>query len=127
MVGGSDGAEGRSALSDIPVIVLSIVDEKQMGYALGAADYLPFIRLGTTCRRSAEIRVRRPPCPVLIVEDDESLRELLRRRLQKEQWTVIEAENGREGLERMSERTGTHPSRPDDARNGRLPVFGRGS
>jgi CheY-like chemotaxis protein len=41
---------------------------------------------------------------VLIVEDDASLRELLRRRLQKEQWTVIEAENGRSGLERMAQR-----------------------
>ena len=28
------------ALSDIPVIMLTIMDEKQMGYALGAADYL---------------------------------------------------------------------------------------
>jgi signal transduction histidine kinase/DNA-binding response OmpR family regulator len=92
-------------LSDIPVIVLSIVDEKQMGYALGAADYLAkpidWERLAAVLQR---YECARPPCPVLIVEDDASLRELLRRRLQKEQWTVIEAENGREGLERMSER-----------------------
>ncbi len=93
------------ALSDIPVIVLSIVDEKQMGYALGAADYLAkpidWERLAAVLQR---YECARPPCPVLIVEDDASLRELLRRRLQKEQWTVIEAKNGREGLERMSER-----------------------
>jgi len=93
------------ALSDIPVIVLSIVDEKQMGYALGAADYLAkpidWERLAAVLQR---YECARPPCPVLIVEDDASLRELLRRRLQKEQWTVIEAENGRAGLERMSER-----------------------
>ena len=92
-------------LSDIPVIVLSIVDEKQMGYALGAADYLTkpidWERLAAVLEK---FECPRPPCPVLIVEDDTSLRELLRRRLQKEQWTVIEAENGRAGLERMSER-----------------------
>ena len=92
-------------LSDIPVIVLSIVDEKQMGYALGAADYLTkpidWERLAAVLER---FECPRPPCPVLIVEDDASLRELLRRRLQKEQWTVIEAENGRAGLERMAER-----------------------
>jgi signal transduction histidine kinase/DNA-binding response OmpR family regulator len=92
-------------LSDIPVIVLSIVDEKQMGYALGAADYLAkpidWERLAAVLKR---YECARPPCPVLIIEDDANLRELLRRRLQKEQWTVIEAENGRAGLERMSER-----------------------
>jgi signal transduction histidine kinase/DNA-binding response OmpR family regulator len=93
------------ASADIPVIMLSIVDEKQMGYALGASDYLTkpldWERLADVLEK---YECSRPPCPVLIVEDDASLRELLRRRLQKEQWTVIEAENGRTGLERMAER-----------------------
>lgn len=92
-------------LSNIPVIMLTITDEKQMGYALGAADYLTkpieWERLAAVLQR---YECPRPPCPVLIVEDDASLRELLRRRLQKEQWTVIEAENGRSGLERMAQR-----------------------
>jgi signal transduction histidine kinase/CheY-like chemotaxis protein len=93
------------ASADIPVIMLSIVDEKQMGYSLGASDYLTkpldWERLADVLEK---YECSRPPCPVLIVEDDASLRELLRRRLQKEQWTVIEAENGRTGLERMAER-----------------------
>ncbi len=92
-------------LSEIPVIMLSIMDEKNMGYALGAADYLTkpidWERLAAVLQR---YECPRPPCPVLIVEDDAGMRELLRRRLEKEQWTVIEAENGRVALERMNKR-----------------------
>jgi signal transduction histidine kinase/CheY-like chemotaxis protein/HAMP domain-containing protein len=92
-------------LSDISVIVLSIVDEKQMGYALGAADYLTkpvdWERLAAVLQR---YQSPRSPCPVLIVEDDASLRALLRRRLEKDGWTVIEAANGRVALEFMAEK-----------------------
>jgi signal transduction histidine kinase/CheY-like chemotaxis protein/HAMP domain-containing protein len=92
------------ALSDIPVIMLSMVDEKQMGYALGAADYLTkpieWERLAVLVKR---YQCARPPCPVLIVEDDGGMRVMLRRRLEKEGWTVIEAENGRAGLEQMEQ------------------------
>jgi signal transduction histidine kinase/CheY-like chemotaxis protein len=92
-------------LSEIPVIMLSIMDEKNMGYALGAADYLTkpidWERLAVLLER---YQCARPPCPVLIVEDDAGMREMLRRRLEKEGWRVIEAKNGRVALERMAER-----------------------
>ncbi len=92
-------------LADIPVIMLTIVDEKNLGYALGAADYLtkPIER-----ERLASVlqkyRCTLPLCPVLIVEDDAATRELLRRTLEHEGWTVSEAENGRVGLARVAER-----------------------
>jgi CheY-like chemotaxis protein len=92
-------------LSEIPVIMLTIMDEKQMGYALGAADYLTkpidWERLAAVLQR---YECARPPCPVLLVEDDPVMREMLQRRLEKEGWKVIEAENGRVALERMAER-----------------------
>jgi len=91
-------------LSEIPVIMLTIMDEKQMGYALGAADYLTkpidWDRLAAVLER---YECARPPCPLLVVEDDPVMRDMLRRRLEKEDWTVIEAENGRVALERMAE------------------------
>ncbi|HEV8721597.1 MAG TPA: response regulator [Candidatus Binatia bacterium] len=91
-------------LSEIPVIMLSIMDEKNMGYALGAADYLTkpidWERLAVVLER---YQCARPPCPVLIIEDDANMRDMLRRRLEKEGWKVIEAENGRAALERMAE------------------------
>jgi CheY-like chemotaxis protein len=93
------------ALSEIPVIMVTIMDEKQMGYALGAADYLTkpidWDRLTAILER---YECARPPCPVLVVEDDPVMREMLHRRLEKEGWKVIDAENGRVALERMTER-----------------------
>ena len=91
-------------VSDIPVIMVSIVDEKHMGYALGAAEYLTkpidWEHLSALLER---YQCARPPCPVLIVEDDAALREMFRRRLEKENWKTVEAGNGREALERMVE------------------------
>jgi len=42
--------------------------------------------------------------PVLVVEDDANQRDLARRLLRKEGWSVMEAENGRVALARMAER-----------------------
>ncbi|MBI4494744.1 MAG: response regulator [Chloroflexi bacterium] len=92
-------------LADIPVVMLSMVDEKNMGYALGASDYLtkPIERdrLAATLRR---YRRGEAPGSVLLVEDDRASREMMRRLLEREEWTVDEAENGRIGLERVAER-----------------------
>jgi signal transduction histidine kinase/NO-binding membrane sensor protein with MHYT domain/CheY-like chemotaxis protein len=90
-------------LATIPVIMVTILDEKNMGFALGASDYLtkPIDReyLAGLLRK---YRCAHPPCLVLLVEDDPSLRELMRRVLEKEGWVVVEAENGRVGLERVA-------------------------
>src|SRR5690606_21733642 len=58
-------------LHDIPVIMLTMVDDKNKGYALGAADYLtkPIDR-GRLGQLLQKYRCPAPPCPVLIVEDD---------------------------------------------------------
>jgi CheY-like chemotaxis protein len=84
--------------------MLTIVDDKKMGYALGAADYMtkPIDR-----ERLLLILKKHMPAPslasVLLVEDDPTTREMLRRLLEKEGWSVNEAENGRIGLERVKE------------------------
>jgi len=92
------------ATSDIPVIMLTMVADRSMGYALGATDYLskPVDRakLGAVLRR---YRCAHPPCPVLVIEDDLAIRELMVRMLLKEGWAVAEASNGREGLEKVAE------------------------
>ncbi|MFQ5593212.1 MAG: response regulator [Anaerolineae bacterium] len=91
-------------LADIPVIMLTIVDDKNMGYALGASEYLtkPIDR-GRLAAILKKYRCEQPPCPILVVEDDAATREMLRRMLEKEGWVVTEAENGRVGLERVAE------------------------
>ncbi len=95
-----------SALRDIPVIMVTIVDDRNLGYTLGAAEYMtkPIDRehLGAILNR---FRCSSPPCPVLLIEDDETSRGMMCSMLQREGWRVIEAGNGREGLERVREAT----------------------
>jgi CheY-like chemotaxis protein len=93
------------ALADIPVIMITIIDEKHVGYALGAADYLTkpieWKRLTAVLQKYQRADAS---CRVLVVEDDARTRKMLRTRLKKHGWLVIEAENGRVALERMAER-----------------------
>jgi signal transduction histidine kinase/DNA-binding response OmpR family regulator len=93
-----------ATLANIPVVMLTITDEKNLGFALGAADYLtkPFDReqLRNILKK---YRSFRQSGVALVVDDDVSVREMLRRLLENEGWTVTEAENGRMGLERVDE------------------------
>jgi len=86
---------------DIPVIMLTMVDDKNIGFALGAADYMtkPIDR----ARLSAILARHRCPdetgCRVLLVEDDEPTRDMMGEMLGREGWKVIEAANGRAALD----------------------------
>ena len=91
-------------LADIPVIMVSIVDDKRRGIALGAAGYLtkPIDRerLHRLVRRfQAPTRATR----VLMVEDDASQRERMLGWLERPQWIVREAANGQEALDLLRE------------------------
>ena len=87
---------------DIPVIMLTMVDDRTLGYALGANEYLtkPLdrARLHAVLARY----IPHPHAPVLVVEDDAATRELLRRTLQGQGHAVLEAENGRAALAAVS-------------------------
>jgi CheY-like chemotaxis protein len=93
-------------LQDIPVIMVSMIEDRNMGYALGAVDYLtkPVDR-SRLSQIIGQYRCQDPPCLVLIVEDDDETREVMRRTLQKDGWDVAEARHGREALERVRERS----------------------
>ena len=107
---GMDGWEVLSALkanpdlADIPVIMFTIVDDKNKGYTLGASDYL--IKPINRDRLVSILQKYRRDLPhfeVLVVEDDAETRELLRRVLEKDGCTVTEAENGCVALERITD------------------------
>jgi CheY-like chemotaxis protein len=89
-------------ISDIPVVMVSMTDDRRMGYALGACDYLvkPVdpARLTNLVRRHVGDR---GGANVLLVDDDPSARMLVRRQLAKDGWSVSEAGNGRTALERL--------------------------
>jgi GAF domain-containing protein/CheY-like chemotaxis protein len=105
MMPGMDGWAVLSALkadpevAGIPVIMLTIVDDRNLGYALGASDYLtkPIDRE----RLVTVLKQHRRDRPVLVVDDDAEVRQLLRRMLESEGFAVVEAENGRVALERL--------------------------
>ena len=87
----------------IPVIMLTIVDDRNQGYALGAADYLtkPIDR-GRLLAVLHKYRRDGAPCPALVVEDDPVSRQPLRAVLEKDGFSVSEAQNGRVALERLA-------------------------
>ncbi|HSC28896.1 MAG TPA: response regulator, partial [Vicinamibacterales bacterium] len=91
-------------LADIPVIMLTVADEKPLGLALGASEYLtkPVDRE----RLSAVVRrhVGGEPRAVLVVEDDGPTRTMLERTLAKDGWDVATAVNGRVALAQLAER-----------------------
>ncbi len=92
-------------LGDIPVIMVTIVDDRKLAYSLGASDYLtkPIHR-----KRLASVLDRyRPAGRALVVNDDPDSRRLVRQILETDGWSVTEARDGREGLERVAD------SRPD--------------
>jgi PAS domain S-box-containing protein len=95
--------KGEPALADIPVVIVTIVDEQRRGIALGAAGYLtkPIDR-----ERLVEIlsrlRVAGAPGSVLVVEDEEEQRQLVRESLGTRGWTVREAANGRLALDALA-------------------------
>src|SRR5262245_33125711 len=94
--------KGDPALTSIPVVLMSIVDEKNRGYALGAADYLvkPVDRaklvetLTAICGSSTG--------HALLVDDDDLVRRSVRQALKPIGWSVTEAENGRIAVDALA-------------------------
>ncbi len=95
--------KGDPTLADIPVILMTIMDEKNRGYSLGAADYMvkpvDRERLALVLREIVKPGGRR----VLVVDDDDIMRRGVLQALEKEGWKVSEAENGRAGLAHLSQ------------------------
>jgi signal transduction histidine kinase/DNA-binding response OmpR family regulator len=100
--------KGNPTLADIPIIVVTMTHDKNMGYALGAADYLtkPIepARLTSVLRRHISVSSRPS---VLIVDDDPAMRNIVARLLKREGCDSREAENGRVALERVGEHAPT--------------------
>ena len=90
-------------LADIPVIMCTIVDDKNKGFALDATEYLtkPIDRkrlLGVL-----DNYYTGSSCLALVVEDDAASRDMIVRTLTRRGWAVNVAENGRVALARLAE------------------------
>jgi CheY-like chemotaxis protein len=94
--------KGDPALASTPVVLMSIIEEKNRGYALGAAEYLvkPVDRgklvetLSHICGAAAG--------RVLLVDDDDTVRRSVRAALEPIGWQVSEAENGQVAVDTLA-------------------------
>ena len=110
MMPGSDGWSVLAHLksdpltAEIPVVMLTIVDDRQRGFALGAADYLTkpidWQRLGAILRKYL---APGHGDTVLVVEDNAESREVVRKYIEREGWKIVEAADGEQGLRAFAE------------------------
>jgi PAS domain S-box-containing protein len=110
MMPGVDGWSVLAALkadpltSGIPVIMVTIIDNRNLGFSLGASDYLtkPVDR-----EQLSAILSKYAPGgfsgPVLVVDDDPDARRLIRFLLEREGVQVREAGDGREALQSIDQ------------------------
>jgi CheY-like chemotaxis protein len=91
------------ATSEIPVIVVSVVDNPELGVALGALDYfvkpVPAKELINRLSRFRFGRKAGDKPRILIVDDEAANREWLKRILEPAGFGVIQARGGREAID----------------------------
>ncbi len=90
-------------LAAIPVVMVSFVDDQALGLSLGAAEWVPKPIEWDGLRRVMD-RFREDDGEALIVDDDPEHRTRLRTTLERNGWSVAEAENGRAALDIVAHR-----------------------
>ena len=93
------------ALAEIPVIMASMIEERNLGYSLGASDYLvkPVNRDQLSAVLNKYQINSKTHHHVMIIEDDPTSRDMMKTMLDKAGWKTSTAENGLVGLKRIEE------------------------
>ena len=87
-------------LSKIPVVMVTFTNDKGMSASLGAADHIDKPVVWDKLRTVME-RFRDAEGDVLVVDDDADVRDRLRITLERQGWSVVEAKNGAEALDKV--------------------------
>jgi len=95
----------NDATAEIPVILVTMLDDERKGYALGASDYITKPVNGAKLASIVERYCGQPGGTILMVDDNAQDREVVRRILEKDGWTIREAENGRDALKQLKQQT----------------------
>ena len=96
--------KGDPALRDVPVVVVTVVDERNVAMNLGAVDYfLKPVRREALLARLATYtfttKVKERNVRVLVIDDDLAARDLVANALRPEGFEVVSAASGKEGLD----------------------------
>ena len=88
----------------IPIVIVSIIDEKNLGFGLGAVDYFvkPVNRDDLIKALDRVHIIRKPgerPPTVLAIDDDKSATDLIQLILESEGYRVLKANDGKHGVE----------------------------
>ncbi len=88
---------------NIPVIITSIIDNKDLGFALGATDYLikPIDKetlIHTLSQFTLTSKRKRRQVNILLVDDDPVIHKMIEKLLVGEGFNLVHAYNGEEGL-----------------------------
>lgn len=101
-----DRLKESPALANIPIILLTMTANGEMGFALSATDYLSKPVVGTNLlpiiQKLSDLRTQ---TPIMVVEDNAAVREMIVRLLEREGWPALEAENGRVALQLLQQHT----------------------
>ncbi len=91
-------------LRSIPVFIVSIMENKALGFSLGVTDYIvkPFEREDLLSKLKA--CEKGAPNKVLVVDDDSAMTRLLGESLKQEGYAVTVAANGRAALAELAQR-----------------------
>jgi len=96
--------KSEEATRDIPVFVITVLEDQQKGFALGAEDFATKpVERKWLLKKLREVGRRLPIEKVLVIDDEEVARYLLKGQLADTKYSVLEAAGGQEGLRRAEE------------------------
>jgi signal transduction histidine kinase/DNA-binding response OmpR family regulator len=90
-------------MSSIPVVLITISDDKERGFALGASEFITKpIRREQLSEILQKYRKEQPVHSVLVIEDDPVTSDMMRTILDREGWEVETAGNGVAAIEQLT-------------------------